>query len=165
MEKEITTMAKKGLGLVALVVVVVLVAACAQPAVPPATTPPPATIPSPVTTTPPVITPPATTTPPPVTTPPSVITPPDKVPVRGPNDVWIQGFTFTPQVLTVALGTTVTWTNKDQDPHDVTSDPAGLFGQQLSGLGGTFSFPFTKAGTYNYVCTIHPGMAGSIVVK
>jgi plastocyanin len=75
------------------------------------------------------------------------------------------GFSFNPSILTVKVGTTVTWTNKDPDTHDVTSDPRGLFSQQLPGSGGTFSYTFTTAGTYNYVCTLHTGMSGSIVVK
>jgi plastocyanin len=77
----------------------------------------------------------------------------------------IQGFKFPPDV---AKGTKVTWTNKDGTKHTVTSGTQanmdGKFDGQLD-AGGTFSFTFTNAGTYPYVCTIHNSMTGTIVVK
>lgn len=89
--------------------------------------------------------------------------------------VSIQDFAFSPQTLTVNAGAKVTWTNKDSAPHTVTAvdslatDAAttGLFNSQL-GHGQSFSFTFTKAGTYFYECTIHKAMASmhaTIVVK
>jgi plastocyanin len=91
------------------------------------------------------------------------------------SSVTIENFAFTPQTLTVKAGTTVTWTNKDGAPHTVTSadslgtDAAttGLFDAQL-GQGQSFSFTFSKPGTYFYECTIHKGMApmhGEVVVN
>ncbi len=148
-----------------------LLAACAK-STPPTTSPlsptPPVTTPPAANTTPPVITPPANNTTPVITPPAANTTPPVTVaPAQapGPNEVWIQGYTFVPQKLTVKAGTTVTWTNKDTDPHDVTSDPPGLFTELVPGPGGTFSYMFSTPGTYNYVCTIHPGMAGTIIVQ
>ena len=88
----------------------------------------------------------------------------------------IQNFTFAPQTLTVKAGTKVTWTNHDSTPHTVTStngpstsaSPTGLFDSGQLASGATFSFTFTKAGTYYYECTIHASMASMhamVVVK
>ena len=73
------------------------------------------------------------------------------------------GFAFTPATLTVAVGTTVTWRNTTSAPHTVTSDDGKTFDGMLS-TGGTYSFTFTKAGTYAYHCNIHPYMKAMIVV-
>ena len=96
-----------------------------------------------------------------VTTPTTPATP---VAVQGPNEVWVQGFSFNPDNITVRVGTTVKWTNKDGDSHDVTSS-TGLFIGQLVGGGGTFSYTFDTPGTFNYVCEIHAGMAGKVIVQ
>jgi plastocyanin len=82
------------------------------------------------------------------------------------NTVAIQNFAFTPQTLTVKVGTKVTWTNGDSTTHDVTStDGPGtsasrtdLFSSGPLPGGQSFSFTFTKAGTYNYECSIHASM-------
>jgi len=81
----------------------------------------------------------------------------------GPNAVNIAGFAFFPATLTVKAGTTVTWTNKDEDPHTVVAD-GGAFRSQALGSGGTYSFTFPAAGTFDYVCSIHPFMHGNVVV-
>lgn len=81
----------------------------------------------------------------------------------GDDAVDIDGFAFIPATLTVKAGTTVTWTNKDEDPHTVVSD-GGAFRSQALGSGGTYSFAFPAAGTFDYVCSIHPFMHGSVVV-
>ena len=81
----------------------------------------------------------------------------------GPNEVNIDGFAFAPATLTVKAGTTVTWTNKDEDPHTVV-DNGGAFRSQALGSGGTYSFIFPTAGTFDYICSIHPFMHGSVVV-
>jgi plastocyanin len=79
----------------------------------------------------------------------------------------VQGFTFPPN-LDVAAGTKVTWTNKDSVGHTVTSgarpNKDGKFDGQLD-ANGTFSFTFTTAGTYQYFCTVHSTMNGTITVK
>lgn len=92
--------------------------------------------------------------------------------LRGPNEVWIQATGFDPATLTVSLGTTVTWTNKDNIKHDVTS---GLPGNVRSDFGPsptlnanmTFDHTFTRRGTFNYFCLIHGSNhgTGSIVVQ
>ena len=80
------------------------------------------------------------------------------------NEVFIQGMAFSPATLTVAVGTTVKWTNKDGVAHTVTSD-TGLFDSQNVNANGVFSYMFMTAGTFNYHCTIHPTMVAKIIVK
>jgi plastocyanin len=81
----------------------------------------------------------------------------------GPNEVNIDGFAFAPPTLTVKAGTTVTWTNKDEDPHTVV-DNRGAFRSQALSSGGTYFFTFPTAGTFDYICSIHPFMHGIVVV-
>ncbi len=97
-------------------------------------------------------------------------------PASGAVVVSIQNFTFVPQTLTVKVGTKVTWTNKDSTVHDVTStdgpstsaNTTSLFASGTMNAGQSFSFTFTKAGTYYYECTIHaamPTMHAKVVVQ
>jgi plastocyanin len=86
------------------------------------------------------------------------------VPVTG-NAVSISGFAFSPASLTVKAGTTVTWTNKDSDAHTVTSQgTGGPLGSVALSTGQSYSFTFTKPGTYAYLCTIHPFMTATVTV-
>ena len=78
--------------------------------------------------------------------------------------VVVRNFMFTPMSLTVPAGTTVTWTNLDDEPHTVASD-AGLFRSGALDTNDSFSFKFAKPGTYHFTCSIHPQMVGTIVVK
>jgi plastocyanin len=71
---------------------------------------------------------------------------------------------FTPPDLSVAVGTTVTWTNTDRDSHTSTSDTAGWNSGTIS-PGRQFSFTFQSAGTFPYHCSFHPGMIGTVVVR
>ncbi len=82
----------------------------------------------------------------------------------GANEVFIQGFAFTPVTITVTANTTITWTNKDTAPHTVTSD-SGVFGSATLGTNGTYSFKFTTAGNYPYHCAIHTTMTGTVIVN
>lgn len=86
-------------------------------------------------------------------------------PVAG-NTVMIQNFAFAPAALVVKVGTTVTWTNRDTDAHTVTSQGNGgpLNSSALS-TGQSFSYTFTKPGTYSYLCTIHPFMTATVTVN
>ncbi len=84
-------------------------------------------------------------------------------PTSGSASVVIQNYQYTPQVLNVTVGTTVTWTNRDPVPHTVTADNGAFSSGNLS-QGATFSFTFTKPGTYEYYCEIHTFMHGTIVV-
>jgi len=70
---------------------------------------------------------------------------------------------FSPVSVTVAIGGTVTWTNHDTMPHNVTAN-AGTFKSATLSPGAVFSFKFTKAGTYPYNCTFHGGMNGTVIV-
>jgi plastocyanin len=71
---------------------------------------------------------------------------------------------FGTAVLTVQVGDTVTWTNADDRPHTVTSQD-GAFDSGNLDEGGTFSYTFTAAGTYAYLCEYHPDMRATIVVQ
>lgn len=82
----------------------------------------------------------------------------------GPNAVNIDSFAFAPAELTVPAGTTVTWTNHDEDPHNVVAE-GGQFRSPTMGSGATFSYVFATPGTYAYVCGIHPFMHGTVVVR
>lgn len=82
---------------------------------------------------------------------------------RPDNEVGMTASTFQPASLTVSTGTTVRWINDSSVAHTVTSND-GLFDVTLQ-PGEDFSYTFTDAGSYNYVCTIHPGMNGVIVVE
>jgi plastocyanin len=76
----------------------------------------------------------------------------------------IKNFTFTPMALTVSVGTKVTWMFEDSAKHTVKADDGSFSSPALSD-GQTFSFTFTKAGTYSYICSIHQYMKGTITVK
>jgi plastocyanin len=84
--------------------------------------------------------------------------------------VTMKNIQFSPKSLTVAKGTTVTWTNDDSVGHDVTKKggPGPKFSSGPAGgmqKGDTFQEKFTTAGTINYVCTVHPNMKATITVK
>lgn len=76
----------------------------------------------------------------------------------------IDNFVFGPETITVPVGATVTWTNKDDIPHTSVSTE-GVFKSKVLDTDEKFSYTFTKAGTYPYYCTIHPKMMGKIVVQ
>lgn len=76
--------------------------------------------------------------------------------------VHIDNFSFAPNQLDVKVGTTVTWTNRDDIPHTVVC--AGKFRSKTMDTDGTFSFTFTEPGEYKYFCSLHPHMTGSIKV-
>ena len=77
--------------------------------------------------------------------------------------VMIDNFTFEPKALTVKVGTTVTWKNRDDIPHLVVS--AGKFRSKTLDTDDAFSFTFTSAGDYTYFCSLHPHMTGTIKVE
>jgi plastocyanin len=78
------------------------------------------------------------------------------------NAVPMQNSEFRPNHVTVAAGSTVTWTNDDDYPHDVTFT-GGAESGVLDG-GATYEQTFDEAGTFDYECTIHPGMVGRVTV-
>jgi plastocyanin len=80
------------------------------------------------------------------------------------QQVNIENFRFTPQTLTVPVGATVTWTNKDDVPHTVVSTKKRFASPALD-TDQRFSYRFKAAGTYPYYCSVHPMMTGTVVVK
>ena len=77
--------------------------------------------------------------------------------------VTIEGFVFSPKTVSVNVGDTVTWRNDDSTAHTAT-DP-GRFDTGNIGAGGAKSVTFNAAGTYSYICAIHPAMTGTVVVR
>jgi plastocyanin len=97
----------------------------------------------------------------------------EDIPVEEPampmdSEVTMTSNSFQPDQLTVAVGTTVTWVNTNNMAHTVTSgsrgSPTGLFDATLS-PGESFSYQFNEAGTFEYNCTFHPGMDGTVIVQ
>ncbi len=89
---------------------------------------------------------------------------PSTAPASAATQIEMKNFMFTPTSLTVKAGTTVSWTNKDEEPHTVLSS-TGLFRSNALDTGERFSFKFDKPGTYQFICSIHPRMIGTIVVQ
>ena len=79
-------------------------------------------------------------------------------------EVKIDNFSFGPQTITVPVGATVVWTNRDDIPHTSVSTE-GVFKSKVMDTDEKFSYTFTKPGTYPYYCTIHPKMTGQVVVQ
>jgi plastocyanin len=77
--------------------------------------------------------------------------------------VHIDNFVFEPAALTVKVGTTVTWTNRDDIPHTVVC--AGKFRSKTMDTDGSFAFTFAAAGEYKYFCSLHPHMQGVVKVE
>jgi len=87
-----------------------------------------------------------------------VVTPPAS------NTVTIQSMAFSPSTITITAGSTVKWTNNDAIAHTVTSN-TGAFDSGNMAAGATYSYTFSTAGTYNYHCTYHSGMTGTVMVN
>jgi plastocyanin len=79
-------------------------------------------------------------------------------------EVKIDNFSFGPAAITVPVGATVTWTNRDDIPHIVVSEDK-LFKSKALDTDEKFSYAFSKPGTYLYFCSIHPKMTGKVVVQ
>lgn len=91
-------------------------------------------------------------------------------PVFGATHVYMRNDVFTPAYIQVMVGATVTWTNQDNVPHNVTLSPAvpTASGSWESGLlypGRSYSYTFTSRGTFQYYCQEHPSeMRGTVIV-
>jgi plastocyanin len=85
-------------------------------------------------------------------------------PTAANTEVKIDNFSFGPETLTVPVGATVTWTNKDDIPHTTVSTD-GAFKSKVMDTDEKFSYTFTKPGTYSYFCSVHPKMTGKVVVQ
>ena len=81
------------------------------------------------------------------------------------SEVTIDNFSFTPPTVTVPVGTTVTWVNHDDVPHNVVSSEGKTLKSPVLDTDEKFSYTFTKAGNYPYYCGIHPKMTGTVVVQ
>ncbi len=79
-------------------------------------------------------------------------------------EVKIDNFSFGPAAITVPVGTTVAWTNRDDIPHTVVSDDK-VFKSKVLDTDEKFSYTFTKPGTYPYFCSVHPKMTGKVIVQ
>jgi amicyanin len=91
---------------------------------------------------------------------------PGRAETAGPaSAVSIDNFTFGPPSLKVKIGTTVTWTNKDDIPHGIASSNNAFAKSKALDTDDSYSFTFTTPGTYQYFCYIHPHMVGTIVVE
>src|SRR6478735_6183544 len=86
------------------------------------------------------------------------------MPAAGASAVVIDNFSFAPVATTVTIGTTVTWINHDDVPHNVVST-GGQFKSTVLDTGDQFSHRFDTPGTYSYFCTLHPRMTGQVLVQ
>jgi plastocyanin len=77
----------------------------------------------------------------------------------------IKDFAFEPATLSVAAGSKVVWTNRDEEPHLVVSADAQFHASPALDTDDSYAAVFTKPGTYTYFCSIHPHMVGKIIVK
>ena len=80
------------------------------------------------------------------------------------NQVVIENFAFAPATLTVKAGTTVTWSNRDDEPHTVNENDK-RFKSGTMDTGDQYSYTFSSAGTFSYFCALHPKMTGQIIVE
>ena len=80
------------------------------------------------------------------------------------KEISIDNFSFE-SVVTVPVGTRVTWVNHDDIPHTVVSEDLVTFRSHPLDTGEKFTFTFEKAGTYKYFCSIHPKMTAQLVVR
>lgn len=79
--------------------------------------------------------------------------------------VTIADLAYSPAEIEVASGGTVTWTNDDEAPHTVTFDDDSVASSEEMNTGDEFSATFDAAGSYSYVCAIHPDMKGTVTVQ
>jgi plastocyanin len=83
----------------------------------------------------------------------------------GPPSIGMRDLRFHPARVSVKVGQRVTWKNEDTVDHNVTAKSGAKFMSRAFGGGGSYSYTPRAAGTIRYVCTLHPGMNGVLVVK
>lgn len=109
-------------------------------------------------------------TPPPENTNTTVTTNTNQTPLEGNVTISMKDLAFDPATATVKAGTIVTWENHDNASHQVVADaaPVTVYTNSLKtnvmAPGQNWSFTFDEAGAYNYHCTLHPSMKGTIIV-
>ncbi len=86
-------------------------------------------------------------------------------PEAAAGEVIMKGIRFQPADITVKVGDTVTWKNADPVDHNAVDEAGGKFKSELFGEGGTYEYTAEEAGKIEYVCTVHPGMGGTITVE
>ncbi len=82
----------------------------------------------------------------------------------GEEAVTIDMFRFMPATIEIPVGTTVTWTNQELNPHSVVANE-GAFESEVLGDGESFTFTFEEAGSFPYICGLHPNMKGEVVAS
>ena len=80
------------------------------------------------------------------------------------NTIEIKDFAFNPQTITVKTGQTITWINRDEEPHTVVSVEKQFKKSSALDTDQTFTITAGAPGTYSYFCSVHPKMTGKIVV-
>jgi plastocyanin len=80
------------------------------------------------------------------------------------NVITIDNFTFSPKELTVAVGTTVKWVNRDDIPHTIVEKKTTFRSKALD-TDDSYSYTFTSVGDFDYFCGLHPHMVGKVIVK
>jgi plastocyanin len=85
-------------------------------------------------------------------------------PAAGVVDIKMQNISFSPADVTAKVGQTVKWTNEDSVEHNVIATKGEEFKSKVFGNGKTYEYKLDKPGTITYVCTLHPGMQGTITV-
>jgi plastocyanin len=76
----------------------------------------------------------------------------------------ISGFAFDPATITIKVGQAVTWTNQDSVVHTVVASDNSWSSDSLE-TGASFSHTFDTAGTFTYICGVHPSMKGTVIVQ
>ena len=85
-------------------------------------------------------------------------------PQTGTVDVGMNRLKFDPESITVKTGAKIVWTNNENVPHDVVAQEGADFRSEVFGEGKTFEYTAKEPGEISYVCTLHPGMDGTITV-
>jgi plastocyanin len=80
------------------------------------------------------------------------------------NTINVDNFSFSPATLTVTAGTTVTWTNHDDIPHNIVERDQKFKSKALD-TDDSYSHTFAEPGTYEYFCGLHPKMVGKVIVE
>jgi amicyanin len=81
------------------------------------------------------------------------------------HQIKIDNFSFAPTTLTIPAGTSVTWVNQDDVPHNIVSSEGKTLKSPVLDTDQKFSYTFTQPGTYAYFCGIHPRMTGKVIVQ